>query len=39
LKPIELDPLMVANDENFLSRIAQQPNVPLPLRTGLSELY
>jgi 5-methylthioadenosine/S-adenosylhomocysteine deaminase len=39
LKPVELDPLTVADDDNFLSRIAQQPNVPAPLRNGLSDLY
>jgi hypothetical protein len=39
LKPVELDPLTVADDDNFLQRIAQQPNVPSPLRNGLSELY
>jgi cytosine/adenosine deaminase-related metal-dependent hydrolase len=39
LNPVELDPLMVAGDDKFLSRIAQQPNVPLPLRTDLGHLY
>ncbi len=39
LKPITLDPLTVADDETFLERIAQQPNVPAPLRHGLSGLY
>jgi hypothetical protein len=39
LKPVELDPLTVADDQTFLQRIAEQPNVPSPLRNGLSELY
>jgi hypothetical protein len=38
-KPVELDPLTVADDDNLLQRIAQQPNVPAPLRNGLSGLY
>jgi hypothetical protein len=39
LKPVDLDPLTVADDEAFLTRIAQQPNVPPALRKGLSELF
>jgi hypothetical protein len=39
LKPIALDPLTVADDRNFLSQIAKQPNVPDPVRTGLKQLY
>ena len=39
LKPIALDPLTVADDHNFLSEIAKQPNVPDPVRTGLAQLY
>jgi 5-methylthioadenosine/S-adenosylhomocysteine deaminase len=39
LKPVELDPLTVADDDNFLLRIEQQPNVPAPLRNGLRALY
>ena len=39
LKPIALDPLTVADDHNFLSDIAKQPNVPEPVRTGLAQLY
>jgi hypothetical protein len=39
LKPIELDPLTVADDERFLDRIATQPNVPAPVRDALSGLY
>jgi hypothetical protein len=39
LKPVELDPLTVADDDNFVTRIAEQPNVPTLLRTGLRNLY
>jgi hypothetical protein len=39
LKPIELDPLTVADDPNFLSDIANQPNVPEPIRAGLANLF
>jgi len=39
LKPIALDPLTVADDKTFLERVAQQPNVPVAIRTGLGELY
>ncbi len=39
LKPLELDPLTVADDSNFLSQIAQQPNVPAPIRSDLRGLY
>lgn len=39
LQPIALDPLTVADDANFLSEIANQPNVPAPVRTGLADLY
>lgn len=39
LKPIELDPLTVADDPDFLKRIAAQPNVPDAVRKGLSTLY
>jgi hypothetical protein len=39
LKPVRLDPLTVADDPNFLSVIANQPNVPKPVRTGLAGLY
>jgi 5-methylthioadenosine/S-adenosylhomocysteine deaminase len=39
LKPVELDPLTVADDDNFVTRIAEQPNVPTLLRTGLRDLY
>ena len=39
LQPIVLDPLTVADDPNFLAAIANQPNVPDPVRTGLAQLY
>jgi hypothetical protein len=39
LKPVALDPLTVADDDTFLQRIAQQPNLPAPLKNSLSELY
>ncbi len=39
LQPIVLDPLTVAADSNFLTEIANQPNVPDPIRTGLAQLY
>jgi hypothetical protein len=39
LRPIELDPLTVADDANFLAHIAEQPNLPEVVRTGLAKLY
>jgi 5-methylthioadenosine/S-adenosylhomocysteine deaminase len=39
LKPIALDPLTVADDPDFLRKIASEPNVPDPVRTGLAQLY
>ncbi len=39
LQPIELDPLTVADDPNFLSDIENQPNVPKAVRTKLANLY
>ncbi|MEJ8825719.1 amidohydrolase family protein [Variovorax humicola] len=39
LVPIELDPLTVADDRNFLARIAAEPNVPEAIRNGLAALY
>ncbi len=39
LQPIELDPLTVADDRNFLAEIANQQNVPEAVRTGLAKLY
>jgi cytosine/adenosine deaminase-related metal-dependent hydrolase len=39
LGPIALDPLTVADDPDFLSKIADEPNVPDPVRAGLAQLY
>jgi len=39
LKPVQLDPLTVADDGDFLDAIEQQPNVPPSIRSGLRELY
>ena len=39
LGPIVLDPLTVADDPDFLRKIASEPNVPDPVRAGLAELY
>lgn len=39
LQPVALDPLTVADDPNFLTEIANQPNLPEPIRTGLARLY
>jgi 5-methylthioadenosine/S-adenosylhomocysteine deaminase len=39
VQPIVLDPLTVADDGNFLSAIANQPNLPKAVRTGLAGLY
>ena len=39
LQPITLDPLTVADDPDFLSRIARQPNLPDLVRTNLAQLY
>lgn len=39
LKPIALDPLTVADDPDFLKKIAGEPNVPDPVRAGLAKLY
>lgn len=39
LQPIVLDPLTVADDANFLTDIANQPNLPESIRTGLADLY
>ena len=39
LKPIRLDPLTVADDADFLTAIAQQPNLPAPVKNGLRGLY
>ena len=39
LGPIALDPLTVADDEDFLARIEAQPNVPPGVRQALRQLY
>jgi cytosine/adenosine deaminase-related metal-dependent hydrolase len=39
LQPIALDPLTVADDPDFLSTIATQPNLPPSISTGLAGLY
>lgn len=39
LMPIALDQLTVADDPNFLSEIADQPNLPEAIQTGLAQLY
>ena len=39
LQPMGLDPLTVADDPDFLRKIANEPNVPDSVRTGLAELY
>ena len=36
---IELDPLTVVDDDNFLNEIEQQPNVPDPIKNGLRALH
>ena len=39
LKPVPLDPLTVADGEDFLDAIEQQPNVPAPIKDGLRDIY
>jgi hypothetical protein len=39
LQPLELDPLAVADDEDFLDRISTQRNLPAYVAPGLRELY
>jgi len=39
LGPIELDPLTVVDDSDYLTLIENQPNVPEPIRKGLRALY
>ena len=39
IEPITMDPLIMGNDPNFLTAIANQPNVSDPIRTGLAQLY
>ncbi|MFL5798448.1 MAG: amidohydrolase family protein [Actinomycetota bacterium] len=39
LQPIELDPVTVADDPEFLHRIEQEPNVWADVKAGLAGLY
>jgi len=39
LKPLELDPLTVADDHDFLDAVERQRNLPAAVRTGLRTLY
>jgi hypothetical protein len=39
LEPLELDPLTVADDDDFLETIAAEPNLPGYLAPGLRSLY
>lgn len=39
LQPIVLDPLTVADDANFLTEMANQPNLLDQIRSGLSTRY
>lgn len=39
LQAIDLDPLTVADDKNFLEEIRKQQNVPEAIRLGLADLY
>ena len=39
LQPLELDPLTVADDSDFLDRIGAQKNLPPFVQTGLREMY
>jgi hypothetical protein len=39
LEPIALDPLTVVDDSHFLTQIANQPNIPAAIRSGLMRLY
>ena len=39
VKPMKLDPLTVADDEDFLDQIAAQPNVPQSISQQLAQLY
>jgi hypothetical protein len=38
LKPVQLDPLTVADDGTFVERLKQQQNVPADVRTKLADL-
>lgn len=39
LVPVDLDPLTVADDAHYLTRISEQPNLPDFVRIGLPALY
>lgn len=39
LKPMELDPLTVADDNDFLDAVELQRNLPTAVRTGLRAMY
>lgn len=39
LQPIELDPLTVADDPQYLAKMARQPNLPGPIGTELARMY
>jgi hypothetical protein len=39
LKPIQLDPLTVADDASFLDSIEHQPNLPAAIKSNLRALY
>jgi 5-methylthioadenosine/S-adenosylhomocysteine deaminase len=39
VEPVTLDPLTVVDDDDFLTQIAAQPNLPQPIKEGLALLY
>jgi len=39
LRPIDLDPLTVVEDSNYLAQLAAQPNVPSSIKQGLRTFY
>jgi hypothetical protein len=39
LEPLELDPLTVADDRDFLDLIDEEPNLPAYVAPGLRDLY
>lgn len=39
VEPLELDPLTVADDANFLKRLKAQPNLPDEVKNGLSKVF
>jgi hypothetical protein len=38
LEPLELDPLTVADDPEYLTKMAAQPNLPQAVKDGLRSL-